>query len=52
MALVVATADGRVFNATGGIDGATIPPGFKGEVVHVIPLPQVSDSSSASTCAD
>ena len=42
MALVVATADGRVFNASGGSDGASLPPGFKGDVVHVTPLPQVS----------
>jgi hypothetical protein len=45
-ALVVATADGRVFNATGGSDGASVPPGFKGEVVHVTPLPKVRVSIS------
>jgi hypothetical protein len=43
-ALVVATADGQVFNATGGSAGASLPTGFKGQVVHVTPLPKVSAS--------
>ena len=43
-ALVVATADGQVFNATGGSAGASLPTGFQGQVVHVTPLPKVSAS--------